>query len=370
MDQEDKKKEERKASSVLDEAEVEAEEGSPSAASTPPGAPFRATRAEAPSPPSPVCPRLDRLRAEDLSDLEDRPAAPVWPSASSRPAPRPAPRPAAAAAAAPAASSGPLAVRAAPASRTTNGLASKTRTVISVSSASSASPLGSAQDDFLEQCSLDGDDAPLRGPNGEMLHASCTADFYNANPTPYGNVNRCTGHHLDPSCKDQAYCSRERKCRNKRHFKDALGRINHKNCSHCRAVVKTKKIRDTTKREAKIQELVAKMDGVPFRRGAGKKRNAKGKKKGLGKNKTSGKKVNSGRKAAAGSCAIMEETESEAEVESGVESLGMDLPDQRPGFNKHRRDSDSDEDDTYGANGKGGFSGFGGGNGSLPVAAC
>ncbi|KXH25375.1 hypothetical protein CSIM01_13597 [Colletotrichum simmondsii] len=154
------------------------------------------------------------------------------------------------------------------------------------------------------------------------------------------------------------YCSRERKCLHKANFKDKDGRINLKNCADCRAETRTAKIKDKGEREAKRRQLASEFKAVPFKRGSGAGRNARGKKRRL-KGKAPAK---SGRRATAG--------ENESNVEIEEEPLDhVDLPDERPGLRKRRREDESDDDDNCGANGKGGFSGFGGGNGAIPVAA-
>ncbi|KAJ3938022.1 uncharacterized protein N0V96_012022 [Colletotrichum fioriniae] len=198
-------------------------------------------------------------------------------------------------------------------------------------------------------------------------HRRCKFKYYQRRQSrsKYRNVYRCKGYPGNPDCKNLLYCSRERKCHHKSNFKDKDGRINLKNCASCRAETRTAKIEDKGEREAKRRQLASEFKAVPFKRGSGAGRNAKGKKKRPSKKNNSARKgkatVNSGRKAVAG------ETESDVELEE--ESLDhVGLPDERPGL-KRRREDDS-EDDNYGANGKGGFSGFGEGNGAVPVAAC
>ncbi|KXH44859.1 hypothetical protein CNYM01_08080 [Colletotrichum nymphaeae SA-01] len=162
------------------------------------------------------------------------------------------------------------------------------------------------------------------------------------------------------------YCSRERKCLHKSNFKDKDGRINLKNCANCRAETRTAKIKDKGERETKRRQLASEFKAVPFKRGSGAGRNAKGKKRRLAKKNYSARKG----KAAAGARGNMNGNETESGVETEEEPLDhVELPDERPGLRKRRREDESDDDDNYGANGKGGFSGLGGGNGAVPVAA-
>ncbi|KXH36767.1 hypothetical protein CSAL01_09376 [Colletotrichum salicis] len=303
--------------------------------------------------------RLAALLTEGQPDAEGRSPALARPPVSAAPtSAQPAARAVAAAA--------PVlrAPVAAPASRAANGLASSASSADSGSSAS----VGSLFDDEdLQGRSSQG----LNGRASRKDHRLCKFKIYQRRQrrSKYANVYRCRGYPKNPALKNFLYCSRERKCLHKSNFKDKDGKINLKNCANCRASTQTAKIKDENEREARKQQLLSEFNAVPFTRGSGEGRNLKGKKKGLGKKKYHGKKTNSARKGKATKKSGREDNETESEVESDVEPLGMDQPDQRPGINKRHRDEDSD-DDNYGANGKGGFSGFGGGNGAVPVAAC
>ncbi|KAK7445937.1 hypothetical protein Landi51_07864 [Colletotrichum acutatum] len=267
----------------------------------------------------------------------------------------------------------------APTSRAANARASPAASAASTSP-SSAGSIGSGSSasvgSFFDDEDLQG---RIRAQAGSRKdHRRCKFKYYQRRQSrsKYRNVYRCKGYPGNPDCKNKLYCSRERKCLHKSNFKDKDGRINLKNCASCRAGTRTAKIEDKGEREAKRRQLASEFNAVPFRRGSGAGRNAKGKKKRLGKKDNSARKgkatAKSGRKAAAGARGNMNGNETESDVETEEEPLDhVELPDERPGLRKRRREDESDDDDdNYGANGKGGFSGFGGGNGAILVAAC
>ncbi|KAK1731993.1 hypothetical protein CTAM01_12758 [Colletotrichum tamarilloi] len=258
-----------------------------------------------------------------------------------------------------------------PTSRAANARASPAASAASTTSSSASSSIGSGSSASVGSFFDDEDpQGRIRAQTGSKKdHRRCKFKYYQRRQSrsKYRNVYRCKGYPGNSDCKNMLYCSRERRCLHKSNFKDKDGRINLKNCASCRAETRTAKIEDKGEREAKRRQLASEFKAVPFKRGSGAGRNAKGKKRRLGKKNYSARKgkatVKSGRGATAG--------ETESDVESEEESLGhVDLPDERPGLRKRRRkDGSDDDDDNYGANGKGGFSGVGGGNGAIPVIA-
>ncbi|KAJ0297950.1 hypothetical protein COL5a_009937 [Colletotrichum fioriniae] len=354
MDQEKGKK---KEAIVISSDEGEAEEGNPSAHPLTPRSAASAGQL-----------RVARLLAEGPEGWSPGRGPPTLAEFGLAPALPPAP-----VSAHPPASSRTVASAAAapigPTSRATNARASPAASAASTTSSSASSSIGSGSSASVGSFFDDEDSqGRIRAQTGSRKdHRRCKFKYYQRRQSrsKYRNVYRCKGYPGNPDCKNLLYCSRERKCHHKSNFKDKNGRINLKNCASCRAETRTAKIEDKGEREAKRRQLASEFKAVPFKRGSGAGRNAKGKKKRPSKKNNSARKgkatVNSGRKAVAG------ETESDVELEE--ESLDhVGLPDERPGL-KRRREDDS-EDDNYGANGKGGFSGFGEGNGAVPVAAC
>ncbi|KAF4775456.1 hypothetical protein HER10_EVM0010697 [Colletotrichum scovillei] len=300
-------------------------------------------------------PRLDPPTLAEFGLAPASPPAPARPPASSRTAAF------ASAAAAPIAPTSRAAnARASPAASAASTSSSASSASSSIGSGSSAS-VGSFFDDEDVQ-------GRIRAQTGSRRdHRRCKFKYYKRRQSrsKYRNVYRCKGYPGNPDCKDMLYCSRERKCLHKSNFKDKDGRINLKNCADCRAETRTAKIKDKGEREAKRRELASEFKAVPFQRGSGAGRNAKGKKRRPAKKNAARKG-----KAAAGARGNLNGNETESGVETEEEPLDhVELPDERPGLRKRRREDESDDDDNYGANGKGGFSGFGGGNGAIPVTA-